>query len=80
MRRNKRGNNRKNKVLEMARFDKKFVKYLSFCVLVLLAILLSVAIFYHVNDTIKHKHFLADVNSSLEQEARSPRFFGRNLC
>lgn len=68
MRRNKRGNNRKNKVLEMARFDKKFVKYLSFLVIVLLVLLLSVAIFYHVNNTIKHKQFLADVNNSLEQE------------
>ena len=46
MRRNKRGNNRKNKFVQMAQFDKKFVKYLSFTLIALVVLLLGVAIFW----------------------------------
>ncbi len=70
MRRNKRGNNRKNKLAQMAQFDKKFVKYLSFTLIALVILLLGVAIFYHVNQWLKHQNFLADVNKSLEQSSQ----------
>ncbi len=69
MRRNERGNNRKKKALEMARFDKKFVRYLCFGVLTLLVILLCVVVFYHISKFVKHQQFLADVDKSLEQSA-----------
>ncbi len=70
MRRNKRGNNRKNKFVQMAQFDKKFVKYLSFTLIALVVLLLGVAIFYHVSQWIKRQNFLADVNKSLEQSTQ----------
>lgn len=71
MRRNKRGNNRKSKALEMACFDKKFVKYLSFTLIALIVLFLCVATFYHINKWIKHQKFIADVNANLEQDAHN---------
>ncbi len=70
MRRNKRGY-RKNKAIEMARFDKKFVKYLSFSIIALFAIFLCVAVFYQISKVIKNKKFLAEMDKIIEQEAHN---------
>lgn len=78
MRRNKRGNNRKNKFAEIARFDKKFVKYLSFILIALIVVLLCVAIFYHISKWSEHQRFLAEVNASLEQSVQTSASFGKD--
>lgn len=78
MRRNKRGNNRKNKFAEIARFDKKFVKYLSFTLIALIVVLLCVAIFYHISKWSEHQRFLAEVNASLEQSVQTSASFGKD--
>lgn len=66
MRRNKRGN-RKNRAFEIACFDKKFVKYLSFAIITLFVLFVCVILFYHITNWIEHKQFLESVNESLAQ-------------
>lgn len=68
MQRNNRGN-RKSKVFDMTHFDKKFTKYLSVSVIILVVILLCVAIFYQVNKFMEQNQFLATVNTDLERIA-----------
>ncbi len=70
MRRNNRGNKR-SKVFNTAHFDKKFIKYLSISVIILVIVLLCVAIFFHVNKFIELMQFLENVDKDLEQIASS---------
>lgn len=66
MRRNKR-RYRKIKTFDTVHSDKKFIKYLSFSVIILLILLLCVAIFYVINKWIEHNQFLKSVDDNLKQ-------------
>ena len=68
MRRNKRGY-RKTKIFDTAHFDKKFIKYLSFSIIILLILFLCVAIFYHIHKWMEHNQFLQSVDASLKPVA-----------
>lgn len=66
MRRNQRGF-RKSKYLDRLRFDKKWIRFLSFGVLTLLVLLVCVVVFYHFQVSNQYKQFLETVEKSLEE-------------
>lgn len=63
--RNKRRNRKK---FNKFNYDKKWFKYLSITVITLFVLLVCVAVFYYIVNTIQHKEFLASIDNDLKQE------------